>query len=81
MVAAAAPSRGSLLGKVGGVLHARSQARKGQPSRVGAFVTDHVGTVTALGFAVTACWHFGDAAGLGATAVAIIVAEFKIRAK
>jgi len=72
-------SRGSLLGKIASAFHARAQSRKGQPSRVGAFVADHTGTLTALGFADTACWHWGTTAGLIGTAVAILVAEFKVR--
>jgi len=85
MVAAAAPSGGSpltgksLVGKIALRLHLRSQARQGQPSRVGAFLADHTGTITALGFADTACWHWGSTAGLIGTAVCVLVAEFKVR--
>lgn len=79
MTAVAPAARGSLLGKVAGVLHARAQARKGAPSRLGGFVTDHTGTLTALGFADTACWHWCTTAGLIGTAVCVLVAEFKVR--
>jgi hypothetical protein len=35
--------------------------------------------MAALGFADAACWHWGTTAGLIGTAVAILVAEFKMR--
>ena len=69
----------SLIGKVALLLQARAQARNGKPSRVGAFLADHTGTITALGFADTACWHWGTGAGLIGTAVCILVAELKVR--
>lgn len=79
MAAVSAPSSsGSLLGKVASVLRARASAKK-RPSRVAAFIADHTGTFAALGFADTACWHFSLATGLIGTAVAILVAEFKVR--
>ena len=79
MTAVTAPSRGSLIGKAASVLSARSRARSGQPSKAAAFLADHTGTMAALGFADTACWHWGIAPGLIGTAVAILVGEFKIR--
>lgn len=81
MAVSAAPRvpSGSLLGKVAGVLQARSRARSGRPSRAAAFLADHTGTLAALGFADTACWHWGTGAGLIGTAVCILVAEFKVR--
>lgn len=78
MAAVTAPSGRSLIGKVAAATAQRA-ARKQRPSRIAAFLTDHTGTLTALGFADTACWHWGSTAGLIGTAVAILVAEFKIR--
>lgn len=72
------PSGRSLIGKVAAVFAARAAARK-KPSRVAGFLTEHTGTLSALAFADTACWHWGDAAGLIGTAVCILVAEFKVR--
>lgn len=80
MAAVSAPGgRGSLLGKVVSVLHERSRARAGKPSRAAVFITDHVGTVAALGFADAAAWHTGETYGLLATAACILIAEFKVR--
>ncbi len=79
MVAVPAPSGRSLLGKLASALQARSQARTRKPSKAAAFLADHTGTLTALGFADTACWHWGTTPGLIGTAVVILVAEFKIR--
>jgi len=79
MAAVTAPSGRSLLGQLAAKLTARSRARTGRPSKTAAFLADHTGTLTALGFADTACWHWGTTAGLIGTAVAILVAEFKIR--
>lgn len=80
MAAVTAPrGGGSLLGKVASALAARSASRRGRPSRVAAFITDHIGTAAALGFADAACWHWGTGAGLAGTAAAILVAEFKVR--
>ena len=79
MAAVTAPSRGSLIGKVASVLAARSHARSGRPSKTAAFLTDHTGTLTALGFADAAAWHAGLTWGLVATAVCVLVAEFKVR--
>lgn len=72
------PAGRSLIGKVAGVFAARAAARK-KPSKVAGFLADHTGTITALGFADTACWHWGDTVGLIGTAVCILVAEFKVR--
>ena len=78
MAAVTAPGGRSLLGKLAGVAAARAAVKR-HPSRVAAFLADHTGTMTALGFADAACWHWGTAPGLIGTAVAILVAEFKIR--
>lgn len=82
MVAAAAPQKlagRSLIGKFSGLLAARAKARNGRPSRVAGFLADHTGTLSALGFADAACWHWGHPAGLIGTAVCVLVAEFKVR--
>lgn len=79
MAAVTVPSGGSLIGKFAGVLRARAKARGGKPSRLAAAIADHSGTVTALGFADAACWHWGITAGLIGTAVCVLVAEFKVR--
>jgi hypothetical protein len=79
MAAVTAPPGRSLIGKVALTLSARSRARSGRPSRAAAFIADHTGTVTALGFADAAAWHAGTTWGLVATAVCILVAEFKLR--
>jgi len=68
----------SLLGKVALLLKARARGR-GKPSRAAAFITDHTGTLAALGFAVTAMWHEGPFWGWLGTGVAVLVAELKIR--
>ena len=69
----------SLIGKIASVLQARSQARTRQPSKAAAFIADHTGTMAALGFADTAAWHAGTTWGLLASAVCVLVAEFKVR--
>jgi hypothetical protein len=69
----------SLIGKIAGVLQARSQARARKPSKAAAFLADHTGTFTALGFADAAAWHAGATWGLLATAACALVAEFKVR--
>lgn len=79
MTAASVPSGRSLIGKVAGVFTARAKARNGRPSKVAAAIRDHTGTITALGFADTAAWHAGMTWGLVATAVCVLVAEFKVR--
>ena len=78
MAATTAPAGRSLIGHAVASLQARAKAR-GVPSKAAAAVRDHAGTMAALGFADTACWHWGTTAGLIGTAVAILVAEFKIR--
>ena len=79
MAAVTAPSGHSLIGKVAATFSARSRARNGRPSKAAAFIADHTGTMTALGFADAAAWHAGTTWGLVATAVCILVAEFKVR--
>lgn len=81
MAAVTAPSgpRGSLLGRIVSGLHARSEARKGRPSHAAAFIADNIGTVAALGFADAAAWIHGDTYGLIATAVCILICDFKVR--
>jgi len=84
MAAATAPSGSSLtgkslMGKLALRLQARAAARKGGPSKVAAFIADHTGTITALGFADTAAWHAGPIWGYAVGAVCIVVAEFKVR--
>jgi hypothetical protein len=79
VAAVTAPPGRSLIGKLAGVLAARAKARNGRPSKTAAVIRDHTGTITALGFADTAAWHAGETWGLIATAVAILVAEFKVR--
>ena len=78
MAAVTAPGSGSLLGKFARAAASRAAAKQ-RPSKVAAFLADHTGTMAALGFADSACWHWGTTAGLIGTAVAILVAEFKIR--
>lgn len=81
MATVTVPRRGSLLGKVVSALHDRSAERESKPSRIGAFLSDHTGTLAALGFGDTAAWHTGTTYGLIATAACILVAEFKVRGK
>lgn len=78
MAVVTAPSGRSLIGKLTSVLASRA-ARSRKPSRAAAFLADHTGTLAALGFADTACWHWGTGAGLIGSAVCILVAEFKVR--
>lgn len=78
MATASVPAGHSLLGKVAVVMKARATARK-RPSKVAALIADHAGTLSALAFADTACWHWGTGAGLIGTAACILVAEFKVR--
>jgi hypothetical protein len=79
VAAVSAPTGHSLIGKVAATLSARSRARSGRPSKAAAFLQDHTGTITALGFADTAAWHAGVTWGLVATAACVLVAEFKVR--
>jgi hypothetical protein len=46
---------------------------------VAGFLADHTGTLSALGFADAAFWHWGTTAGLIGTAACVLVAEFKVR--
>lgn len=79
MAAVTAPTGRSLIGKVALAFAARSKARNGRPSKAAAFLTDHTGTISALGFADAAAWHTGTTWGLIATGVCIVLAEFKVR--
>lgn len=79
MAAVTAPTGRSLIGKVALTLAARSKARNGRPSKAAAFLAEHTGTITALSFADAAAWHAGTTWGLIATAVCVVVAEFKVR--
>lgn len=78
MAAVTAPRGRSLLGHVVARLQQRAKL-KGRPSRAARVIGDHAGTMAALGFADTAMWHLGTFWGLLGTAVAIIVAEDKVR--
>ena len=79
MAAVTAPTGKSLIGKVALALAARSRARNGRPSKATAFLVEHTGTISALGFADAAAWHAGTTWGLVATAACIVLAEFKVR--
>ena len=79
MAAVTAPTGRSLIGKVALAFAARSRARNGRPSKAAAFLADHTGTISALGFADAAAWHAGTTWGLIATAACIVLAEFKVR--
>ena len=78
MVSVPAPSGRSLLGHFRTRLKLRAAA-KGHASRAAKVIGDHAGTMAALGFADTAMWHLGTFWGLLGTAVAVIIAEDKIR--
>jgi hypothetical protein len=78
MAVATAPPGRSLLGHLRVRLQLRAAA-KGHASRAARVVGDHAGTMAALGFADTAMWHLGTFWGLLGTAVAVIIAEDKIR--
>lgn len=79
MAVASAPLSGrSLLRHAVARLQVRAQV-KGHASRAAKVIGDHAGTMAALGFADTAMWHLGTFWGLLGTAVAIIIAEDKIR--
>lgn len=79
MAAVPAPPGRSLLGHVVMRLTQRAKAKGRRPSRAAAFMADHTGTMAALGFAVTAMWHLGTFWGLLGSAVAIVIAEDKVR--
>ena len=74
----AAPGGRSLLSHLRTRLQLRAAA-KGHASRAAKVVGDHAGAMAAIGFADTAMWHLGTFWGLLGTAVAIIIAEDKIR--
>lgn len=78
MAVVSVPSGRSLLGKVAATFRSRAAARH-RPSRVAGFLADHTGTLSALGFADAAFWHWGTTAGLIGTAACVLVAEFKVR--
>jgi hypothetical protein len=80
MAAASVPLTGrSLLGKAAVALHALARVRKRGPSRLAVFVTDHIGTVTALGLVDAGLWHWSDIAGFIGAGACVLVAELKIR--
>lgn len=80
MAAASVPLTGrSLLGKTAVALQALARVRKRGPSRLAAFVTDHIGTVAALGLVDTGLWHWSQIAGFIGAGVCVLVAELKIR--
>jgi hypothetical protein len=68
----------SLLGKVALLARARARERRG-PSRLAAFIADHVGTVAALGLVDAGLWHVDRPAGWIGAGVALLVADLKIR--
>lgn len=79
MAAVSAPLTGrSLLGKVALSLQARARARKGA-SRVAAAITDHGGTLAALGLIDTGLFHASGVAGWIGAGVCLLVAELKVR--
>lgn len=78
MAAVTAPSGRSLLGKIAGLAGQRA-AGKRRTSRVAAFIGEHALTMVALGFADTGMWHLGPVAGWIATAVSVLVADFKLQ--
>lgn len=73
-----AAATGSLLSHVRVRLQQRAALRQ-KTSRVARVIGDHAATLAALGFADTAMWHLGTVWGFLGTAVAIIVAEDKVR--
>jgi hypothetical protein len=81
MAAAAVPLTGrSLLGKAAVALHALARMKKKEgPSRLAVFITDHIGTVAALGLVDAGLWHWSDIAGFIGAGVCVLVAELKIR--
>lgn len=82
MVAVSVPSGRSLIGKIAATRQKRAQGAR-KPSRIAAFVTDHIGTLAALAAADEGLWrvpwHLGPVAGPLGLCVAIAVAEFKVR--
>lgn len=78
MAAVTAPAGRSLIRHAAFRLQQRASL-KGRASKAARVVGDHAGTMAALGFATTAMWHLGMFWGLLGTAVAIVVAEDKVR--
>ena len=83
MAAVSAPAGSSLLGKFAAARQKRAQGGTRKPSRLAAFVSDHIGTVAALAAADEGLWrvpwHLGPVAGPLGLCAAIIIAEFKVR--
>lgn len=80
MAAASVPLTGrSLLGKVAVALHARARMKKRGTSQLAVFITDHIGTMAALGLVDAGLWHWSDIAGFIGAGVCVLVAELKIR--
>lgn len=80
MAAASVPLTGrSLLGKAAVALHALARVKKRGPSRLAVFITDHIGTVAALGLVDAGLWHWSQIAGFIGAGVCVLVAELKIR--
>lgn len=80
MAAASVPLTGrSLLGKVAVALYARARIKRQGPSLLAAFVTDHIGTVAALGLVDAGLWHWSQIAGFIGAGVCVLVADLKIR--
>jgi hypothetical protein len=71
--------RRSLLGTVVAMLHARSRARTGQPSRLAAAIKDHLLTFCAMGLIDTGAFHWSPIAGFIITGLSLLVADFKIQ--
>jgi hypothetical protein len=80
VAAASVPLTGrSLLGKAAVALMARARIKRQGPSRLAAFITDHAGTMAALGLIDTGLWHVDPVAGWIGAGVCVLVAELKIR--
>lgn len=80
MAAASVPLTGrSLLGKGAVALQALARMKRRGPSRLAEFVTDHIGTVAALGLIDTGLWHWSQIAGFIGAGVCVLVADLKIR--
>ena len=68
----------SLLGKSALLLQARAKARRGT-SKLASAITDHAGTLAALGLIDAGLWQWSGIAGFIGAGVAVLVAELKIR--
>jgi hypothetical protein len=80
VAAASVPLTGrSLLGQAAVALHALARMKKRGPSRLAAFITDHIGTMVTLGLLDTGLWHWSQIAGYIGAAACVAVAELKIR--